>query len=92
MIKRLLGGKNGHIFEKALRDRILQKLSPLGDYHVVREQGRIFIECPDGYDYEDTVEALKHTFGVWGFSPVVVIEQMDWENLVESVCEYVGQC
>lgn len=85
-------GNNRHIFEKALRDRILQKLSPLGDYHVVREQGRIFIECPDVYDYEDTIEALKHTFGVWGFSPVVVIEQMDWENLVENVCEYVGQC
>lgn len=85
-------GNNRHIFEKTLCNRIEQKLSQLGTYHVVREQGRIFIECPDGYDYEDTVDALKHIFGIWGFSPVVVIEQVDWENLVEKVCDYIEEC
>lgn len=85
-------GNNRHVFENALRDRVLQKLSHLGDYQVIREQGRIFVECPEAYDYEDTVEALKQVFGIWGFSPAVVIEQTDWETLSKQVGDYVEEC
>ena len=76
-----LKGSNRHIFENALKNRIMDSLRPLGDYTVVREQGRIFVECPQGYDYEDTVEALGRVFGVIGFCPVKVVETTDWETV-----------
>lgn len=84
-----LKGGNRHIFENALKDRVQEKLAPLGEYKVVREQGRIFVECPDGYDYEDTVEALGQVFGVTGFCPVVVVETTEWEAVVQAVCDFV---
>lgn len=84
-----LKGSNRHIFENALRDRVQEKLAPLGSYKVVREQGRIFVECPEGYDYEDTVEALGQVFGVSGFCPVEVIETTEWDTVVKAVCEFV---
>ena len=54
-----LKGNNRHIFENALKNRIMDSLRPLGEYIVVREQGRIFVECPQGYDYEE----IKAAFG-----------------------------
>jgi len=84
-----LKGNNRHIFENALRDRVLEKLSPLGEYKVIREQGRIFVECPEGYDYEDTVEALGRVFGVSGFCPVEVVESTEWETVKQAVVSFV---
>ncbi|MGN1084319.1 MAG: tRNA uracil 4-sulfurtransferase ThiI, partial [Lachnospiraceae bacterium] len=84
-----LKGNNRHIFENALRDRVLEKLKPLGNYKVTREQGRIFVECPKGYDYEDTVEALGRVFGVSGFCPVEVVETTEWEAVKQAVGDFV---
>lgn len=86
-----LKGSNRHVFENALRDRVHEKLAPLGNYKVIREQGRIFVECPDGYDYEDTVEALGQVFGVSGFCPVEVIETTEWETVKEAVLAFVDK-
>ena len=77
-----LKGKNRNVFENALRDRVQETLARLGEYRVVREQGRIFVECPDNFDYEETVDALKTVFGVFGISPVVVIDSTDWEQII----------
>lgn len=84
-----LKGKNRHIFENALRDQIKRNLLPLGEYIVTREQGRIFVECPEKYDYEDTIEALQRVFGVSGICPVSVIESTDWAEVTEGVATYV---
>ncbi|WP_066717535.1 tRNA uracil 4-sulfurtransferase ThiI [Clostridium sp. Marseille-P299] len=84
-------GKNRYVFENALRDQIKFNLDKLGEYHVSKESGRIFVECPDDYDYEETVEALKKVFGVWGICPVVVIDETDWETITTKVGEYVDQ-
>ncbi|MCH5273173.1 MAG: tRNA 4-thiouridine(8) synthase ThiI [Lachnospiraceae bacterium] len=84
-----LKGDNRHIFENALRSRVQEKLKPLGEYNVTREQGRIFVECPEGYDYEDTVEALGRVFGVSGFCPVEVIESTEWETVKRAVGDFV---
>ncbi len=86
-----LKGKNRNVFENALRDRVQETLARLGGYRVVREQGRIFVECPDGFDYEETVDALKTVFGVWGICPVVVIESTDWEEITEGTGRYIEQ-
>ena len=86
-----LKGSNRFIFENALRDRVKEKLSTLGNYTVIREQGRIFVECPQDYDYEDTVEALGQVFGVSGFCPVEVIDSTDFETVKEAVGAFVDK-
>lgn len=83
-------GKNRFMFENALRDQIKYSLAQLeGHYEVSKEQGRIFIECPDDYDYEETVEALQRVFGISSICPVAVIEDATWDNLTEKVGDYV---
>lgn len=84
-----LKGNNRYLFENALRDRIAGVLKPLGDYIVSKEQGRVFVECPEDYDYEETVEALQRVFGISSICPVVVINGSDWETLTQGVGDYV---
>jgi thiamine biosynthesis protein ThiI len=88
-----LKGNNRYIFENALRDRIKEALSPLeatcGYYTVSKEQGRIFVECPEGYDYEETVAALQRVFGISSFCPVAVIESSEWDQLTQGVGDYI---
>lgn len=86
-----LKGKNRHVFENALRDQVRFNLDKIGNYVVTREQGRIFVECGDNFDYDETVEALKKVFGVSGIMPVVVIESTDWEVIKKEVAEYVDK-
>lgn len=82
-------GKNRYVFEDALCRNIQMKLKPLGAYQVYKEQGRIFVECPPDYDYEDTVSHLQQVFGISGICPVVIIEDASWENLTCKVGDYV---
>ncbi|MDF2609370.1 MAG: thiI [Lachnospiraceae bacterium] len=82
-------GKNRYIFENALRDQIKNVLRNLGEYIVTKEQGRIYIECPDGYDFEETVEALKRVFGIVQICPVMIVDTTDWEPLQEAVGDFV---
>lgn len=84
-----LKGNNRYLFENALRDRVKEALRPLGEYEVSKEQGRIFVECPDGYDYEETVIALKKVFGISSICPVSVIDSSEWEHLTKGVGDYV---
>ena len=84
-----LKGNNRYIFENALRDRIAEVLKPLGVYNVYKERGRVFVECPESYDYEETVEALQRVFGISSICPVAVIDKFDWESLTQSVGDYV---
>lgn len=84
-----LKGNNRYLFENALRDRIKDALEPLGDFMVSKEQGRIFVECPDNYDYEETVSALTKVFGISSICPVAVIESSQWDDLTKGVGDYV---
>lgn len=84
-----LKGNNRYLFENALRDRIREALGRLGDYNVTKEQGRIFVQCPDEYDYEETVSALKKVFGISSICPVAVIEGSEWAILTKGVGDYV---
>lgn len=84
-------GKNRYIFENALRDQIKFTLKNIGKFHVVKEQGRIFVECPDNYDYDETIDALKRVFGIASICPVVQVDQYDWESLTKAVGDYVEQ-
>lgn len=83
-------GKNRYVFENILKTNIQRALDALMPGFIVsKEQGRVFIECPDSFDYEDTVEALQKVFGIAGICPVAVIDDTAWENLTEKVGNYV---
>ncbi len=82
-------GKNRHVFEDALCEQLLFHLEKWGDFKVSREQGRIFVECPDEYDYEGTMDELTKVFGVIGISPVVVVNSTDWDEITKTALSYV---
>lgn len=83
-------GKNRYIFENALRDQIKFALSDVeGEFEVIKEQGRIYIEALTDFDYEETVEALKRVFGVAAICPTVVVDSNDWETLKKATGDYV---
>lgn len=85
-------GKNRYLFENALRDQIKFVLRFVeGSFQVTKEQGRIYIEATGEFDYEETIETLKKVFGIWSISPVVIIENTDWEILTKAVGDYVEQ-
>ncbi len=84
-----LKGKNRSYFEDSLVRQIRTRLHPLGEYRVTKEQGRIFVECPDDFDYEDTVKALGQIFGIAGFSPVVILDSTEWNDICEGVGNFV---
>lgn len=86
-----LKGKNRHVFENILRDQIQYHLDKLGAFEVTREQGRIFVSCPEVYDFDETIEELQKVFGVAGICPVVVVESTDWEVITEEALKYVDE-
>ena len=49
-------------------------------FEVKKEQGRIYVFCPEQYDYDETVEALQHVFGIVGICPVVIYEDQGFEQ------------
>ncbi len=84
-------GKNRGSFERALCSQIESHLAKLGEFIVEREQGRVFIQCPDDYDYDETIEELQKVFGIHAISPVVVIDSIDWNDITEAVLKYVDE-
>ena len=85
-------GKNRYVFEDALCDRVAEKLAKVADgFEVVREQGRLKVNCPDVYDYDEAIEQMKKVFGVYEICPAYVIEDASWVSLTKGVGEYVGE-
>ncbi len=83
-------GKNRYLFEDALMRQIKYALSHVGKFTLTKEQGRIFVEAVNDFDYEDTVEALKRVFGISAICPVVMIDDCSWDSLAANVKEYVS--
>ena len=85
-------GKNRYIFEDALVDQIKYQLRDVeGTFKIVKEMGRIFVYAQSEFDYEETIEALKRVFGIYGICPAIVLEDEGFEALSKEVAEYVKQ-
>jgi thiamine biosynthesis protein ThiI len=56
---------------------------------VSKEQGRVFVECPEVYDYEETMGVLQKVFGISSICPVVVLDSSDWDDLTRGVGDYI---
>ena len=75
-------GKNRFKFENALCEQIRRKLANVeGDFTVIRQQGRIFVEAQGEFDSEEAVQEMGMVFGVTGISPVEVVEEKDWDHI-----------
>lgn len=83
-------GKNRYMFEDALKAQIIRSLKKVeGEFHVCKEQGRIYVEAQSDFDYDEAVLALKNVFGISAFCPVVVINSTKWENVTKAVGDYI---
>ncbi len=83
-------GKNRHMFEEILIRQIERSLLRVdGDFRVTREMGRIYVLAEGGFDYEGAVEALQCIFGIVHICPVVVLEDISYENLAETSVRFI---
>ncbi|MCD7745222.1 MAG: tRNA 4-thiouridine(8) synthase ThiI [Lachnospiraceae bacterium] len=85
-------GKNRHLFEEALVNQIRHALSKVdGSFSVMREQGRIYIDCEGSFDYDETVEALQRVFGIVGICPVMKVEDKGIDELAGDVIRFLEE-
>ncbi len=83
-------GKNRYLFENALVKQIRMALERVeGEFTVTREQGRVYVFCPEIYDYEEAVQALQRVFGVVGICPVIIYEEQGLEQLGRDAVAYM---
>jgi len=83
-------GKNRYKFEDALCAQICRHLEKVdGEFEVMREQGRIYVEAKGEFDFDDAVEAMSRVFGVSAISPVQVVEDKSWGNLAVEIGNFV---
>ena len=84
-------GKNRYLFEDALCRRVEEALSRLeGTFQVTREQGRIYVECSENFDYEDTLAALQKVFGIVGICPVMIGEDDSIQTMAADVIRFLN--
>ncbi len=85
-------GKNRYVFEEALEKDVRRQLKRIGaDFKVKRINGRIYCEAQSDFDYDETVDALKKTFGVVGICPVTHIRDRTVDGINKAAVEYVGE-
>ncbi len=85
-------GNNRHLFEDALVKKIRQALYPIdGMFEVTKERGRIYVNCSENWNEEETIDALQHVFGIVGICPVKVCSLDSYDALKEGVLEYVKE-
>ena len=83
-------GKNRYIFEDALIARIKHALESVeGSFKVYKTPGRIFVSAESDFDFDETVDALQHVFGIVGICPIVKLEKDTPESLMKSLVTYM---
>ncbi len=83
-------GKNRFLFEDALMNQIRFVLKDVeGDFNVRKEPGRIFVETEANFDYDETIDALKHVFGIVGICPVAKMEDNGFEDFAAQTVDFL---
>lgn len=83
-------GKNRYLFEDALVKQMRIALSKVeGDFKVTKEQGRVYVFCPEEYDFDEAVEALQRVFGIVEICPVVIYEDRGFDEMAKDVVSYM---
>lgn len=86
-----LKGKNRYMFENKLIEHIRNRLKAVGDFHVIKEQGRIFVEPEGPFDEDDVIDVLKDIFGLIGISPVLVMDEKDFDLICQNSKTYLQE-
>ncbi|MBQ0059251.1 MAG: tRNA 4-thiouridine(8) synthase ThiI [Lachnospiraceae bacterium] len=85
-------GNNRHVFEDALCKRIRLALAKVsGEFNITKERGRIYVRADGEWHYEETLDALKHVFGIVGICPVMVIPATDFAALAEAALQFLKE-
>lgn len=83
-------GNNRYLFEDALVHQIKFALKKCeGTFEIRKNQGRIYVEAQGEFDYDETVEHLRHVFGISGICPMIYVEDEGFEKLCDTVVRYV---
>jgi len=84
-------GKNRYLFEDALVQHIVHALEKVeGTFEVSKTSGRIYVTAKSRFDYDETVDALKHVFGIVWICPVVQLPDEGFDVLKQRVVEYMS--
>ena len=85
-------GKNRYVFEDALVRRIKERLERCeGEFHVEKEQGRIYIEAKTEFDQDEVIEGLTHVFGIAHICPVVLVEDKTFSHVCEELVAHMKE-
>lgn len=82
-------GNNRYQFENALIRQIKMKLRPIGEFKVIKEQGRVLVEPNESVvNQEEIIETLQTIFGIVGVCPTIIVEEMEFDKIKEYVQNY----
>ena len=85
-------GKNRYVFEDKLVSQIARKLKTVeGQFSVSKVSGRIYVQAEAPYDYDETIDALQHVFGIAGICPQVQLPDDGFEELKRQVVAYMDE-
>lgn len=85
-------GKNRHIFEDTLLSQLQNALKRVeGEFHVSKENGRMYVETLSAYDYDELMGALTKVFGVVGICPMVRLEDEGFDALAKQIVAYIDE-
>jgi len=85
-----LKGKNRSMFENRLMEHIRYRIESLGEFLVIKEQGRIFVEPQGEFVEAEVINAIKEVFGISYICPVVMIDTDNFETIKATTIQYVN--
>ena len=77
--------------------RPVRALTKMGMKHdangftIDRTSGRIYVNCPDEYDYDEVTDALTHVFGIVGICPVHIMPVVPVPELTQAAVRFFGE-
>lgn len=86
-----LRGNNRAIFEGNIIRSIKKRIKDLGDYSVIKEQGRLLVEGVEDVDYETIVPVIIRIFGIVAVCPCIKTNNQEIENLKELALLHMQQ-
>ncbi len=83
-------GNNRPIFISQLVKTMRNNLDKIGNYYVVKEQGRLIVEDRDGeLDYDSVISEIMPIFGLVGVCPGIKTTDQSMENLREVALKHM---
>ena len=83
-------GKNRKFFIERLLRTIRKNLDDIGDFYVVKEQGRLIVEDRGGeLDFDKVIPRILCIMGIIGVSPGVRVRNQELDNLKKVCAEHI---